>query len=88
MQHTRCGLTGVTDAELQARTGADIDFLTIDDHASTLRSDIHLIVDEGYLDPLRLIVGRCCSTWRASDRGEPGLTGKLRSRSTRVRSPH
>lgn len=57
MQHTRCGLTGVTDAELQARTGADIDFLTIDDHASTLRSDIDLIIAEGYLDPLQLIVG-------------------------------
>src|SRR5271169_4667104 len=34
MQHTKCGLAGVTDQELQRRTGADFDFFPIDDHAS------------------------------------------------------
>src|SRR5689334_4029986 len=34
MQHTKCGLTGVTDDELRRLTGADLGFLSIDDHAS------------------------------------------------------
>ena len=36
MQHTRCGLAGASDAELRARTGADLDFLPIADHEASL----------------------------------------------------
>ena len=31
MQHTKCGLAGVTDDELRALTGADLGFFPIDD---------------------------------------------------------
>src|SRR5512134_204937 len=33
MQHTKCGLAGVSDEELQRVTGADFGFFPIDDHA-------------------------------------------------------
>src|ERR1700735_5463838 len=32
MQHTKCGLAGVTDQELRALTGAEFGFFPIDDH--------------------------------------------------------
>src|SRR3954463_12895028 len=40
MQHTKCGLAGVTDDELRRLTGADLGFLPIGDHAAALREDI------------------------------------------------
>ena len=40
MQHTKCGLAGVSDAELRALTGADLEFFPIDDHAAALREDV------------------------------------------------
>lgn len=47
IQHTECGMTKVTNAELRDlvrdRRGVDpaaIDFLTIDDHTTTLRNDV------------------------------------------------
>src|SRR5438552_11538310 len=40
MQHTKCGLAGVTDDDLQARTGADLGFFPIDDHAVALEEDV------------------------------------------------
>src|ERR1700735_4737166 len=42
MQHTKCGLAGVTDDELQARTGTDLGVFPIDDHAAALREDIDM----------------------------------------------
>ena len=57
MQHTNCGLAGVTDDELQQRTGADFDFLPIDDHAGALREDIELLIAKPYLEPLKVIAG-------------------------------
>jgi carbonic anhydrase len=57
MQHTKCGLAGVTDDELQQRTGADIKFLSIDDHASALREDIDLVIAQPYLATLDVIAG-------------------------------
>src|SRR5271154_1158517 len=44
MQHTNCGLAGVSDEELRRRTGADLGFFPIDDHAEALREDIALLV--------------------------------------------
>ena len=38
MQHTGCGLEGTSNEELRARTGADLDFLPIDDHGAALRT--------------------------------------------------
>jgi carbonic anhydrase len=57
MQHTRCGLAGVTDEELRERTGADLGFFPIDDHAAALREDIELLISQPYLAPLRAIAG-------------------------------
>jgi carbonic anhydrase len=57
MQHTRCGLAGVTDEELRARTGADLGFLPIDDHAAALREDIARLAATPYLAPVRAIAG-------------------------------
>jgi len=57
MQHTKCGLAGVTDAELQGLTGADLGFFPIDDHAAALREDIDLLSGTSYLAPLKIIAG-------------------------------
>jgi carbonic anhydrase len=57
MQHTKCGLAGVTDQELQSLTGADLGFFPIDDHAAALREDIALLAATPYLNPLQLIAG-------------------------------
>ena len=57
MQHTKCGLVGVSDAQLRELTGADLSFFPIDDHAAALREDVDLLVRTPYLDRLRIIVG-------------------------------
>ena len=57
MQHTKCGLAGVTDEELRALTGADLGFFPIDDHAAALREDIELLENTPYLQPLKVIAG-------------------------------
>jgi carbonic anhydrase len=57
MQHTKCGLAGVTDEELRTLTGADLGFFPIDDHAAALREDISLLADTPYLAPLNVIAG-------------------------------
>jgi carbonic anhydrase len=57
MQHTKCGLAGVTDEELQEVTGTDLGFFPIDDHAAALREDIDLLVATPYLQPLQVIAG-------------------------------
>jgi carbonic anhydrase len=57
MQHTKCGLAGVTDDELRAVTGADFGFFPIDDHAAVLREDIELLAATPYLTPVRLFAG-------------------------------
>jgi carbonic anhydrase len=57
MQHTKCGLVGVTDEQLRARTGADLGFLPIGDHAADLREDVKILADTPYLEPLKLIAG-------------------------------
>src|SRR5436190_6807654 len=57
MQHTKCGLAGVTDAELRALTGAELGFLPIDDHAAALREDIGVLSRTPFLSPLKLIAG-------------------------------
>ena len=57
MQHTGCGLAGVSDAELRELTGADLGFFPIDDHAEALREDVALLAGTPYLSRLRLIAG-------------------------------
>jgi carbonic anhydrase len=57
MQHTKCGLAGVTDEELRSITGADVGFLPIDDHAGALREDVVLLSTTPYLTRLRVIAG-------------------------------
>ena len=57
MQHTECGLAGVTDEELRSLTGADLGFFPIDDHAGALKEDIDLLTETKYLEPLVVIAG-------------------------------
>lgn len=57
MQHTKCGLEGASDAELRARTGAELDFLPIADHGAALQSDIERLSNTPYLSGLRTIAG-------------------------------
>jgi carbonic anhydrase len=57
MQHTKCGLAGVTDAELRELTGADLGFFPIDDHAAALREDIEILESTPYLEPLKVVAG-------------------------------
>src|SRR5580658_678461 len=57
MQHTKCGLAGVTDEELRSLTGAEFGFFPIDDHAAALREDIALLTEKSYLSPLKMIAG-------------------------------
>lgn len=57
MQHTTCGMVGVSDDELQRLTAADLEFLTIDDHAATLRHDVEQLGATPYLDRLDTIAG-------------------------------
>tara|TARA_B100000745_G_scaffold178053_1_gene116627 strand:+ start:108 stop:584 length:477 start_codon:yes stop_codon:yes gene_type:complete len=57
MQHTRCGLAGVSNAELEEVTGTGIDFFAIDDHVETLRADLKKIRDTPYLSILYEVAG-------------------------------
>jgi carbonic anhydrase len=57
MQHTKCGLAGVTDDELRRLTGADLGFFPIDDHAAALREDIDILTSMPYLEPITTIAG-------------------------------
>jgi carbonic anhydrase len=57
MQHTQCGLAGVSDEELRRRTGADLGFFPIDDHAAALSEDIAILAEKPYLAPLQRIAG-------------------------------
>lgn len=57
MQHTKCGLAGVSDEELRVRTGADLVFYPIEHHASALREDVGVITATAYLAPIRVVAG-------------------------------
>lgn len=57
MQHTKCGLVGVTDDDLRIATGSEIHFRSIDDHGAALREDLALIASEPYLAPIQSIGG-------------------------------
>jgi len=57
MQHTKCGLAGVSDAELHELTGAELGFFPIDDHAAALREDVEQLAGTEFLSPLQLIAG-------------------------------
>lgn len=57
MQHTKCGLAGVTDQELRDRTGADIPFFAIESHAPALCQDVDLLLNTTYLDSVATIAG-------------------------------
>jgi carbonic anhydrase len=53
MEHTGCGLSGTTDGELMARTGAAIEFLAITDHGAALRDDVEALMAHPALYPIR-----------------------------------
>src|SRR3954452_19437720 len=53
MPNTKSVLAGVTDEELRERTGADLGFFPIDDHAAALKEDVDLLSATPFLTPLR-----------------------------------
>lgn len=57
MQHTQCGLSGVEDDELRARTGADLQFHPIEDHAAALGRDVEVLAQTPFLDRVVQIAG-------------------------------
>ncbi len=57
VQHTACGLAGVTDRELRELTGADLAFLPIGDHTAALRQDVETIANTPYLRPIVAVAG-------------------------------
>jgi hypothetical protein len=57
VEHTGCGLTGTSDAELRRLTGADIDFLAIDDHAQAITHDVETIASTPYLGTITAVAG-------------------------------
>jgi carbonic anhydrase len=57
MQHTKCGLAGVSNDELQARTGADLGFYPIDDHTTALKEDVDVLSATPFLSPVTRIAG-------------------------------
>ena len=57
MQHTKCGVAGVSDEELREITGAELDFFAFDDHAAALREDVDKLTSTTYLGPLAKIAG-------------------------------
>jgi carbonic anhydrase len=82
VQHTRCGLAGVTDEELRTRTGADLGFFPIDDHRAALREDVGILAATPFLAPVRRIAGLVYDVetgllddvvrWEAPDSVDPG----------------
>lgn len=57
VQHTKCGVAGVTDEELQRLTGANLGFFPIDDHVAALCEDVETLATTAYLSPLKLVAG-------------------------------
>jgi len=57
MQHTNCGLAGITDAELREATGADLGFYPIDDHREALQLDVEKLAGLSYLGPVKTLAG-------------------------------
>jgi carbonic anhydrase len=57
VQHSGCGLAGVTDEELRERIGADLGFYPIADHAAALRQDVEIVAGTPYLGPITVVEG-------------------------------
>lgn len=57
MQHTKCGLAGVSNAELDRITGTDFDFHPIVDHHQALAEDVEIIRHADFLGPVEVIAG-------------------------------
>jgi carbonic anhydrase len=57
MQHTKCGLLGVTEEELREQTAADLSFLPIDDHTTVLEHDIDGLMAQPYLSLINEVDG-------------------------------
>lgn len=57
MQHTRCGLAGVTDDELRSTTGAAIEFLSITDHTAALEHDVTVVAAAPFLEGVGVVAG-------------------------------
>jgi carbonic anhydrase len=57
MQHTKCGVAGVSDDQLRQMTGADLEFFSFNDHAAALHDDLDVLTSTAYLGPLRTVAG-------------------------------
>lgn len=57
IQHTSCGVASGTNEQLRELTGADLDFLAIDDHATTITEDVEALFAIPYLEGIRNVAG-------------------------------
>lgn len=57
MQHTKCGLAGVTDEQLREATGADLTFFPILDHHTALAEDVEEVRQSPHLNKVHTVVG-------------------------------
>jgi carbonic anhydrase len=57
VQHTGCGLAGVSEEELRTLTGADCEFLPIADHRAALMEDLERIARVPHLAPIEHLAG-------------------------------
>lgn len=55
IQHSGCGMAGVTDEQLRERTGADFEFHTIDDHQRSLEADAAIVTSAPYLEKVTTV---------------------------------
>jgi carbonic anhydrase len=57
VQHSRCGLAGISEEELRTLTGADCEFLSIADHRTALMDDIERIARAPHLAGIEHLAG-------------------------------
>ena len=57
LQHTKCGLAGVSDDELRRSTCADLDFRAFNDDAAALDADLRLLTGTSYLSSVKAFSG-------------------------------
>ncbi len=57
MEHTKCGVAGVSDEELRRITGAQLEFHAIASHDHALRADVELLAGTDYLSGVARIMG-------------------------------
>ena len=57
IEHSRCGMAGVSEEQLRQRTGSDLRFHVIGDHGAALREDVDRIAERSELRPITTVAG-------------------------------